>query len=134
MSTQFEPNYTRKTFPCFDEPNFKSVFQLQITVDSSYIVISNMPGTVQKVDDFLSTTSFEATPLMPCYLLHWSICKHKSIGTSLGSTEIRVFSQDPSLSLDHLALAKDALSYFNELFSLPYSLPKLDLIAVFSKI
>ena len=35
ISTHFEPNFARKAFPCFDEPCYKSIFQLKIQIDDN---------------------------------------------------------------------------------------------------
>ncbi|UYV79615.1 ERAP1, partial [Cordylochernes scorpioides] len=41
--TQFEPGCARMAFPCFDEPFFKSSFELKIIRPSQMVAISNMP-------------------------------------------------------------------------------------------
>lgn len=48
-TTQFQPYHARQAFPCFDEPQFKSIFVISITRASSLSQsYSNMPiaGTV----------------------------------------------------------------------------------------
>ncbi|OMJ83241.1 hypothetical protein SteCoe_15896 [Stentor coeruleus] len=132
LITHFEPTYARKAIPCFDEPGLKSKFSLQITTDSEYTVISNMPGQSISSESNTKTTTFQESPLMSCYLLHWTICKHSSISTLLENTEIRLYARNPSFSEDFLILAKDTLAYYNTLFSIPYPLPKIDLISVFN--
>lgn len=132
LITHFEPTYARKAIPCFDEPGLKSKFSLKITTESSYTVISNMPGQCESSEPNTKTTTFQESPLMSCYLLHWTICKHPSISTSLENTEISLYARNPSFSEDFLSLAKDTLSYYNTLFGIPYPLPKMDLISVFS--
>merc|ERR1711953_1544948 len=42
-ATLFAATEARSCFPCFDEPNFKAIFALEVTVDSDLMVISNMP-------------------------------------------------------------------------------------------
>ena len=43
FSTQLEPIYARKVFPCFDEPKFKSKFNITIESDKNKTFLSNMP-------------------------------------------------------------------------------------------
>lgn len=39
--SQFEPTYARTAFPCFDQPQFKTPFQITIKHPSNYSVLSN---------------------------------------------------------------------------------------------
>ena len=40
-TTQFEPTSARMAFPCWDEPEYKSVFSITLTSDKSDIRVSN---------------------------------------------------------------------------------------------
>ena len=42
-ATMFAATEARSCFPCFDEPHFKAIFALEVTVDQKLLVISNMP-------------------------------------------------------------------------------------------
>ena len=42
-ATMFAATEARTCFPCFDEPDLKSVFAIETTVDDELQVISNMP-------------------------------------------------------------------------------------------
>ncbi|KAH0560472.1 hypothetical protein KQX54_005057 [Cotesia glomerata] len=72
VSTQFEPNYARRAFPCWDEPAFKATFQISIKHNRRFTALSNT-----RFNSILSTndssnhvwTQFEKTPLMPSYLI-----------------------------------------------------------------
>jgi len=81
-TTQFEANSARTAFPCFDEPGFKAVFQVQImTQGDPYQVLSNTAAS--QVRDFTIESSggevqrriwsFEPTPRMSTYLLAFII-------------------------------------------------------------
>lgn len=40
-STQFQTHHARRVFPCFDEPQYKAEFQLEITHHKSIKSLSN---------------------------------------------------------------------------------------------
>ena len=42
-ATMFAATEARSCFPCFDEPDFKAIFALEVTVPKKLMVISNMP-------------------------------------------------------------------------------------------
>lgn len=41
LTTQFQPTHARSVFPCWDEPRFKTVVQLSITIPHEYSAMSN---------------------------------------------------------------------------------------------
>ena len=130
VSTFFEPSHARKAIPCLDEPCFKCRFKLTIKTDKDWTVISNMPGEITEEDSKI-TVDFDWTPLMPTYLLHWTICKHSKLSVSLNNLQISLYAPNISLCESFLYLAKDTVNYFNNFFNIQYSLPKLDLILVY---
>ena len=42
-ATQFEAAAARTAFPCFDEPQFKAIFTVEVITNKEYQVLSNMP-------------------------------------------------------------------------------------------
>ena len=132
ISTHFEPAFARRALPCFDEPCFKSEFTLTVVVDRGWTVISNMSVRNHEIKDSRSAFVFESTPLMSCYLLHWTICKHDKISTFLDNTEVSLYAPHAESFTEALETAKEALAFFNTYLGVPYPLPKLDLISVFS--
>lgn len=70
FSTQFESSDARRAFPCFDEPNLKASFELEIEVPQDQVALSNMSeqGVRDGKKAGLKVVSFERTPPMSTYV------------------------------------------------------------------
>ena len=72
-ATQFEANAARSAFPCFDEPEFKAEFAVEVITQKGLQVLSNMPARVAHQhahqDQSEMTWHFEPSPPMSTYLM-----------------------------------------------------------------
>lgn len=69
FSTQFESCDARRAFPCFDEPNLKATFDVQIEIPEDQVALSNMPEkSVSKGKNGRKVIAFERTPIMSTYV------------------------------------------------------------------
>lgn len=70
LSTQFEACDARRAFPCFDEPNLKATFELDLEVPEDLVALSNMPVKTETHGSKagLKKVSFEKTPAMSTYV------------------------------------------------------------------
>lgn len=132
LSTQFEATDARRMFPCWDEPAFRAVFQLNVTVPAQWAVYSNMPAARRTVKGALATTSFERTPKMASYLVEFSAgnlaqISGESAGTRLNVVAVKGQEQGGRQALDN---ATGILADYNDYFGVRYPLPKLDSIAI----
>jgi aminopeptidase N len=70
FSTHFESCDARRAFPCFDEPNLKATFDLEIEIPEDQVALSNMPEKEVKKGSKpgLKTVSFDRSPVMSTYV------------------------------------------------------------------
>ncbi len=132
LSTQFEATDARRMFPCWDEPAFRAVYQLTVTVPAKWAVYSNMPQTTRKVNGELATTSFAATPKMPSYLVEFTAGDLAEISADHNGTHFNVVAvkgQEEG-GREALAAAQQILDDYNDYFGVKYPLPKLTSIAI----
>src|SRR5579863_661665 len=74
LSTHFEPRYARKCFPCFDEPEIKARFKLEIVAGANQTVLTNTDlEEIRNIDAKTNLHIFEPTPLMSTYLVAFYI-------------------------------------------------------------
>lgn len=132
LYTQFENSDARRFIPSWDEPAYKATFDLQVTVPTDEMAVSNMPAA-SKTDlgNGLTQVRFEQTPKMSTYLLFFGLGDFDRATTMSDGTQIGVITQKGLSSQAGFALksAKDILHEYNNYFGVPYPLPKLDNIA-----
>lgn len=75
-ATKFEPTYARLAYPCFDEPKFKSTYEISIVHPNHLKALSNEIEIGSKPDetDGWTETSFRKTVPMSTYLVAFIVC------------------------------------------------------------
>ncbi|XP_070558842.1 aminopeptidase N-like [Ptychodera flava] len=132
-STQLETTYARRVFPSFDEPSFKATFGITVVHRNSRSAISNMPIVRNEIDGEWNTTMFDTTVVMSTYLVAIVVSdfEYKETVTDHG-IQFRVWSTADNLIATEYALefGSECLTYFEDLWGIPYPLPKMDMIAL----
>lgn len=136
-TTQFQPHHARSAFPCYDEPQIRATFSIEIIHHSSYFALSNMPvaSLTTPIETERTYTVFETTPAVQTYLVAFVVSNFVGIeNTNASRVPQSVFAKPSAIALGHadfgLELGELFLEEFGEHFNMPYSLPKIDQAAI----
>jgi alanyl aminopeptidase len=139
--TQFEPTYARQAFPCFDEPRFKTPFDVTLRVPQGLTAIANTRVARQtELDGGRTELTFARTEKLPTYLVAFAvgpldvvdappIAPSSVRGAPLPLRGVAVRGRGPELAfaLQETPRLLDSLERY---FGVGYPYDKLDLIAV----
>uniref|UniRef100_A0A672SL31 Aminopeptidase n=1 Tax=Sinocyclocheilus grahami TaxID=75366 RepID=A0A672SL31_SINGR len=134
--TQFEATDARRAFPCWDEPAIKATFDITLIVPKDRIALSNMNVVDRKPypeDHSLVEVKFATTPIMSTYLVAFVIGEYDFVESqSSDGVTVRVYTPVGKAEQGKFALevATKTLPFYKDYFSVPYPLPKIDLIAI----
>jgi aminopeptidase N len=135
LATQLEAVFARMLFPGFDEPAFRSVFDIAVRAPKAYTVVANTPlqsaaPAPDSADHIVHR--FEPTPAMPTYLVAVAVGKFDVLEGRSGRVKLRILTAPGKRELGAYALSatQKILPFYNEYFGVDYVLPKLDQFAV----
>lgn len=140
VATQFQPMGARKAFPSFDEPRFKTPYEITLTVPDSYVAVSNAAMVDEaSLGGGLKRVRFAPTQPLPTYLVSFAVGPYDIV--DFAAIPANAVRKDP-IPLRGLtvkgkgerikyALGQTApmIQYLEEYFGVPYPYGKLDLIA-----
>ena len=134
--THFEPLAARRVFPCFDEPAFKSPWQLTLRVKKGDKAVSNTPilSETEEKDGFFAVRFAETKPL-PSYLVAFAVGPFGFVDVGpVGKKKTPTRIVVPRGKEAWATFAKEStgpvLSLLEDYFGEGYPYEKLDLIAV----
>ncbi|MBP5656634.1 M1 family metallopeptidase [Candidatus Saccharibacteria bacterium] len=135
VATQFESHYARQCFPCVDEPAAKATFTLNISsADKTDTILSNMPIASEGINGNYKVVSFVESPKMSTYLVAFALGHFVAYETtSQHGVKITTYAgihQDANDLKFAGDFAADVLDFYDNCFSTPFPLPKMDLLAL----
>jgi alanyl aminopeptidase len=139
--SQFEATDARRAFPSFDEPRFKTPFDIQLEVKSHHQGITNTPQINEKtLTDGFKQLTFSTTKPLPTYLLAFvvgevDVVNYANIPTSkIRGKEIPfrgIATKGKGKEMEYaLANTASILAALETYFDMPYPYEKLDIVAV----
>src|SRR4051794_22997143 len=133
-ATQFEAPHARKAFPCFDEPEFKAVFNVTLVVDEGLLAISNGPEVHREsLSEGRVRVRFAPTIPMSTYLVAWVVGPLElTAPVDAGGVAVRVAHVPGKAHLTQFALdvGSFAITFFADYYGIPYPGEKCDLVAL----
>jgi len=139
--TQFEAIDARKAFPCFDEPRFKTPFEIALRVPTRLTAISNTPvATRTELPGGQTQYTFARTEKLPTYLVAFAVGPLDVVTaptlppnvtrpTPVPLRGVAAQGRGPELAFA-LGETPRLVESLERYFDVAYPYPKLDLIAV----
>ncbi|XP_064471591.1 aminopeptidase Ey-like [Ornithodoros turicata] len=126
--THMKTRYARHLFPCFDDPTFRTTFDVQVLRRKDLNSISNMPILRMEVSTHVNYVNdvFLRTPPIPTYLLGVAVTDFSHIAKGI----VKVWTENASSHKAEICLryAITCLQNFEKYFAERYPLPKLDIV------
>ncbi len=135
LFTQFENTDARAAFPCFDEPSYKTPWQLTIEIPQNNTAISNTPIQEQHATGDHIVYQFKQTKPLPSYLVAFAVGPFDYVpaGTA-GRNHVPVRIVTPKGHANEASYAAEItatiLSREEDYFGIPYAYEKLDNVAI----
>lgn len=132
LSTQLEPIHARRLLPCFDEPVFRTVFQVEVKAPAGYAVLSNTDAVSATPEGDSVRHRFAPTPPMQSYLLAVTVGRFDVLEDQVDGVRLRIFTPPGKQAQAAFAMAatRQLLPWYRQYFGRPYALPKLDQVAL----
>ncbi len=130
--TQFEAADARRAFPCFDEPGFKTPFDVTLTVPTGLLGLSNGVETSRTPNGAKTTFKFTTTPPIPTYLVAFAVGNFDVVDGPKTPTPIRFITTHGrgALSASAMRAGADMVPLLAKYFGIAFPYEKLDLVAV----
>jgi cytosol alanyl aminopeptidase len=132
--SQFEPTDARRAFPCFDEPGFKTPWQLTLHVPKDNVALANTPSLSETNEaDNMKAVKFKESAPLPSYLVALAVGRFDVVDAGkVGKTPLRVIT--PRGKAAEAKSAAEAIPQLLKLlenyFGTPFPYEKLDSVVM----
>ncbi|MCZ4694753.1 M1 family metallopeptidase [Ancylomarina euxinus] len=136
LYTLFVPDRARTAFPCFDQPNMKAKFQLNLSVPSHWKAMANGKLNYKKDEGNRSLYSFAQTKALPTYLFSFVAGKFETITREHNGRVHTMYHRetDPEKLTNNtdeiFRLLFESLDWLEDYTDVPYPFAKYDIVVI----
>jgi alanyl aminopeptidase len=136
LYTQFEATDARRAFPCFDQPNFKTPWQLTLHIKKENLAISNTPQTAEAEEgNGMKRVTFRPTKPLPSYLVAFAVGPFDIVdGGRTGQNHVPVRIIAPKGKAYQAKYAAEVtgpiIQQLENYFGIPFPFEKADQVAI----
>jgi alanyl aminopeptidase len=136
LMTQFEPADARAAFPCFDEPSYKTPWQITLHIPERDAAVSNTPIASEIRDARGSkTVVFKETKPLPSYLVAFGVGPFEFVpagtaGRNKAPVRIVVPKGRAAEATYAAEVTAPILTRLEDYFGIPYPYEKADQVAI----
>jgi aminopeptidase N len=122
-------------FPCFDQPDLKARFQLQVTAPHTWSVISNTyPEISVTTNPAVATTAFSETEPIPTYLFAFAAGPFVNVHPQPGMPNVWVRKSKAQSAESEVpavqTTAAEGIQYLSTYFAQPFPFPKYEMVLI----
>ncbi|HVT96812.1 MAG TPA: M1 family aminopeptidase [Acidobacteriaceae bacterium] len=135
LYTLFVPMDASMAFPCFDQPDLKGRFKLQVQAPKDWTVLSNTASTPQPLGfSGSAATSFEETQPIPTYLFAFAAGPFIDVHPTVGLPHVWVRKSKAPAALAEVpevqTTAADGIKFLSTYFAQPFPFPKYEMVLI----
>jgi len=136
LYTLFVPDRAATAFPCFDQPDLKAVFRLELEVPAAWTAVSNAAVVAEKPAGDRNLVLFGETEPISTYLFAFAAGDFQIENYELLGRQVRMFHRESrqEMRLANLEaifqLHSTALSWLEEYTKIPYPFSKFDFVVI----
>ncbi|HEY6969151.1 MAG TPA: M1 family aminopeptidase, partial [Candidatus Angelobacter sp.] len=134
LYTLFVPMDASMAFPCFDQPDLKARFRLEITAPENWTVISNGRGSASPAEAGQRRTSFEETRPISTYLFAFAAGPFRKVHESPGMPGLYVrqskFNRAEEEAAEVQEITAQGINYLSNYFAQPFPFSKYDMVMI----
>jgi len=136
LYTLFVPDRARTAFPCFDQPNLKAKFQLNLSVPSHWKAMANGKLNSKKDEGNRILYSFAQTKALPTYLFSFVAGEFETITRERNGHQHTMYHRETNPeklanNTDEIfRLLFESLDWLEDYTDVPYPFAKYDIVVI----